>query len=81
LIGVNKYVEGASISTRIEFEPSDMYFMLPKIEYGNLTNEQVKEKLEFQLKQFIESEKFASSFLANAKAVKIGFSNETIWPK
>jgi hypothetical protein len=82
MVGINKYGKDEnSISTYIEFQPNDMYFILPKPEYDNLTNDQVREKLSSQLKKFVATEKFANSFLAKSKVIKLWFNNETIWQK
>lgn len=82
LIGVNTYKEGKNRSiTRIEFEPSNMYFNLPKSDYKNLNRQQLQDKVTFQLKDFTETETFKTSFLTKANVITIGFSGERVWSK
>lgn len=82
LVGLNNYTKGQSAITRIEFQPSDMYFQLPAVEYKNLNPEQLVNKLTAQLKDFTNTEKFQHSFLANAKSITTNFKfKEDIWSK
>lgn len=82
LWGVNTYNESKNRSvTKIEFEPSNMYFKLAKKEYDNVTREQVQNKLTSQLKDFTKTEKFRSSYLTKADAIILEFSGEAIWTK
>ena len=82
LLGLNTYEETKNRSiTRIEFEPTNMYFKLPKSEYKNLNRQQLQDKLTSQLKGFTNTEKFKTSFLAMATIITMGFSEERIWPK
>lgn len=81
LVGVNKYDKGDTSHTRIEFEPSNMYFQLPNSEYQNLGRDQILNKLTAQLKAFTNTEKFQNSFLAKANAIILESSGQTIWSK
>ncbi|HEY1871777.1 MAG TPA: hypothetical protein VGG71_12015 [Chitinophagaceae bacterium] len=81
LLGENTYNEGNNHSiTRIEYEPSNMYYNL-KNEYKKLTWEELKIKITFQVKEFTKSDKFKASFLSKANAIIMGFSGESIWKK
>jgi hypothetical protein len=81
LVGVNKYDKGDTSYTRIEFEPSNMYFQLPNSEYKNLSRDQMLKKLTAQLKAFTNTEKFQNSFLVKANAIILESSGQTIWSK
>jgi len=82
LVGVNTYDEGKNRSeTRIEFKPSNMYFKLPKSEYGSFNREQLMAKLIAQLKDFTNTEKFRSSFLSKANSILFELNGHTIWSK
>jgi hypothetical protein len=77
LTGVNTFEEGQNRSiTRIEFEPTNMYFKLRKNEYKNFNREQLKDKLTSQLKDFTNTEKFRNSFLAKANAIITGYDGK-----
>jgi len=81
LVGENTYKEGENRSvTRIEFEPSSMYFKLPESEYKNLTREQVLIKLITELQEFVETEQFKTSFFTQANAVRFT-TGQIIWSK
>ena len=80
LVGINKYGKGQDSATLIEFEPSSMYYPLPKSEYKNLTREQVQDQLTSLLKTFIKTDKFKNSFLAKAYSITVDFYG-TIWSK
>ena len=81
LVGLNTYNrEQYSSATRIDFEPSGMYFPLPKSEYKNLKREQVLERLTAQLRNFTKTARFKHSFFAEAKSVTTDFKGE-IWTK
>ena len=81
VIGLNTYEKKEYHSvTTIDFKPSDMYFQLPKSEYENLEREQVLDRIKAQLKDFTNTEKFKTSFFAQAKSIKIDFGGE-IWSK
>lgn len=78
LVGLNKYYKENTSVTRIEFEPSKMYFQLPKSEYKNLNREQLLDKLTFQLKVFTNTETFKASFLAKAKSITTDFRGDLV---
>lgn len=78
LVGLNKYGTAQHSVTRIEFEPTRMYFQLPKSEYENLNREHLLTKLTSQLKDFTKTEKFKTSFFAKAKTITTDF-NGKIW--
>ncbi len=82
LAGVNTYDEGKDHSRiRIEFEPSNMYFKLPKGEFDNLDRRHLLEKLASQLTDFTKTEKFKNSFLSKASAIVFVSNGQTIWSK
>jgi len=82
LVGVNTYDEGENRSvTRIEFEPTNMYFKLPRTYYKNLSREQLLDKLTLQLKRFTSTKKFKTSFFAKANIVIFQTNGQTIWSK
>ena len=81
LVGLNTHTKGKnSYITRIGFKPSNMYFQLPKSEYENLSREQLIDQLASQLKDFITTEKFKTSFLAKAESINTDFGGQ-IWSK
>lgn len=70
IIGVNRHDSDAQHSvTRIEFQPANGYFPLPKSEYEGLTQEQVWERLTKQLEDFINTDTFKQSFLRDAESI------------
>lgn len=81
LTGVNKYINGDTSYTRIEFEPSNVYYQLPQREYSNLNRDQLMKKLTDQLKAFTNTEKFNTSFLSKANAITFESNGQTIWSK
>jgi hypothetical protein len=82
LVGVNTYNEGKNRTvTRIEFEPSNMYFKLPENEYKHLNRDQLINKLMSQLKDFANTENFKSSFFTKANIVVFEINGQTIWSK
>lgn len=82
VVGLNTYEKNENHSiTTINFEPSDMDFQLPKSEHENLDREQVLDKVKAQLKDFIKTEKFKTSFFAQAKSIKTSFDGDEIWSK
>lgn len=82
LYGINSYQETRTRSaTRIEFRPANMYFKVPKDECKKFDVEQFKSHLTAQLKDFIETEKFQTSFLTRSNAIVAEFNGETIWSK
>ena len=81
LVGINSHSEGDTTQIRIDFEPTAMYFSLPKNEYKNLNRDQLLNTLTVQLKSFSNTENFKSSFLSNANALKFETNGLTIWTK
>ncbi len=80
LVGVNTYDADKNRSvTRIEFEPTNMYFKLPEAYYQNLSREQLLDKLTFELKSFAKSEKFKTSFFAKATVFVFETNGQTVW--
>jgi hypothetical protein len=73
LVGLNYY----GSHTAIDFEPSNMYFLLPK-NYHGLGLDQKSQKLTAELKGFTKSKKFESSFLAKARKIELN-GNIVIW--
>jgi hypothetical protein len=81
LVGTNNYEDGDTSYTRIEFEPSNIYFQLPPSEYKSLDRDQLLNKLTDQLKAFTETEKFKTSFLSKANAIIFEPNGQTVWAK
>jgi len=71
--------QDTSIS-RIVFEPENMYYLLQKNEYENLSPEEIREKIKTALIKFTSTQKFETSFFAQAKSIKVDFAGE-IWSK
>ncbi|MFZ1798222.1 MAG: hypothetical protein WAU24_00025 [Chitinophagaceae bacterium] len=66
--------------TEIAYEPLNMYFLLPKTEYKDLSREQLADKLVIQLKKFTATKKFMSSFLVQADSIFLNGTTK-IWSK
>ena len=81
LVGINKYDRGDTTYTRIEFEPSNMYFRLPESYYHNLTRDGLLGMLISDLKYFIRTQEFKTSFFANADSIVFASNGQTIWSK
>ena len=82
LVGVNTYDEGKYRTIiRIDFEPTNMYFKLPKAYYKSLDREQLLDKLASQLKDFAKTEKFKNSFFTEANVVVFESNGQKIWSK
>ena len=82
LVGMNTQVENKnSIITRIEFEPLNMYFNLPKPFFKGLDRKQLLEKLTVQLKNFVKTEAFRNSFFTKANKIVFETNGEMIWSK
>lgn len=62
----------------IDFEPSNMYFPLPKSEFKDRTREQVLGRITSLIKNFTTPETFKTSFLTKADSITTDFSG-TIW--
>ena len=81
LTGVKTYDEIKYRSvTRIEWEPDNMYFILPQSEYKSLTPEQVREQLFTQLKAFTTTNDFKHSFFHQAQSIKAEWKGE-LWTR
>ena len=82
LVGVNTYdADKADSYVRIEFEPGNMYFRLPKTYSENLTKDQLFAKIISQLKDFVKTEKFKTSFLSESNIIVFESNGQTIWAK
>lgn len=82
LAGFNTYDADKSHSyVRIEFEPGNMYFKLPKTYSENLTRDQLLAKITSQLKGFVKTEKFKTSFLSKSNIIVFESNGQTIWSK
>jgi len=68
-------------STRMDFEPKNMYFRLPKSYYNNLTRNQVLAKITSSLKKFTTTSTFKNSFLAEANLVVFDTNGTTLWTR
>jgi hypothetical protein len=72
------------LRNRIDYEPSLQSLNLSKSQYGNLDEKQVKENVKAQLKTFTDTEKFNTSFFAQAESIGINSEQNTleiIWSK
>jgi hypothetical protein len=81
LVGINTYNKADTSYTRIEFEPSNMYFQLPRGEYKNLNRDEMVNLLIFQLKDFTNTKKFKTSFFTGADKITFATNGQTIWSK
>ena len=81
LVGINRYSKGDTSYTRIEFEPSNMYFQLPNGEYKNLNRDELVNRLISQIKDFTKTKKFQSSFFTEADKITFTTNGQTIWSK
>jgi hypothetical protein len=80
IAGVKTFEEGKYRTvTRIEWRPENMYLLLPDSEHSNLSQEQVREKVYNQIKDFTETYTFKSSFFSKAKAITADWKSDTIW--
>jgi hypothetical protein len=80
VVGLNKYGEENHSVVHIDFESPNMYYQLPRSEYEGLDREQAMSKVKAELKNFIYSEKFKTSFFAQAKSITINSTDE-IWSR
>jgi hypothetical protein len=78
LVGLNKYTNPNH--EKIDFEPQNMYFLLPAEDYRDLTWEQLADKLAEQLRYFTKTQKFTNSYLADAKLIELN-GDKVIWRK
>jgi hypothetical protein len=82
LAGVNTYDANKPQSyVRTEFEPGNMYFRLPKNYFENLTRDQLLAKITSQLKDFVKTEKFRTSFLSKSNIIVFESNGQTIWSR
>jgi hypothetical protein len=82
LVGTNTYEEDQNRSvTRIEFQPTNMYYKLPQRSYKTLNRNQMIDKLSSQLKGFAKTEKFQASFFTQASTIIFTTNGQTIWSK
>ncbi|MCG2614731.1 hypothetical protein LZZ85_10585 [Terrimonas sp. NA20] len=79
LAGVNKYENGDTSHTRVDFEPSNMYCRLPESGYKDLNREQLLVRLTGELKAFTGTEKFRNSFLATSNTIIFESNGQVIW--
>ena len=78
LVGLQTQKKQDSSITRIGYKPQYMYYRLQKNEFENLDRDQVLSKIKGELKKFIDSEKFKSSFMGKGKSVRLEYAGE-IW--
>ena len=82
LARLNTYeVDKNRSSTRIDFEPKNMYFKLPKSYFKSLTREQLLIKLASDLKAFTKSTKFKNSFFIDANIISFDTNGTTLWTR
>jgi hypothetical protein len=81
LAGYNHTVEQGVPTSRIDFKPSQhMFFALSNDEYENSLPQQVQERILKELKQFLNTDIFKSSFLSKGYIITTSFADE-IWSK
>ena len=80
LEGFNTYkIDENVVAHRIDFKPAThMYFALPENEFGNLSQQQVQERVLNELLEFTMSAKFQNSFLSKGNSIRMSFVGE-IW--
>jgi hypothetical protein len=64
--------------THIEFTPKNMYYRVPAKDHKNLTRDQLLQNLTKQFDEFINSEKFRTSFFAEAKSIDTDWKGK-VW--
>lgn len=64
--------------THIEFTPENMYYRVPAEDHKNLTRDQLLQNLTKQFDEFIKSEKFRTSFFAEAKSIDLTWKGQ-VW--
>ena len=78
-IGYNHSMEQGSTISRITFQPSHTFFALPEDEYGNLSKEQLRERLLNEFIEFTKTDKFKNSFLSKANSITTDFGE--VWSR
>ncbi|HET6996813.1 MAG TPA: hypothetical protein VFI06_17590 [Chitinophagaceae bacterium] len=74
--GINRYdVDKDVIAYRDDFKPTHRFFPLPKDEYEHLSQQQLRERVLHELKEFMKTEKFKSSFMGQSESARINFSD------
>ena len=80
LVGNTTYNNSPNHSiTKIKFQPAEAFFKLPKEDCEHLTLAQIQTSIIEQLKKFISTEKFKSSFFQTAKEITV--NGRRIWPE
>lgn len=80
MVGKKAYTENEqSSAVRIEFEPENRYFDLPKADFTGLTSEQVRGRLSDKLTAFTKSGKFQKSFFMQAASITTEWNAVEIW--
>lgn len=78
LVGTNTYeVSNDHTQIRIEFSPADIYFSLPETEFRGLKKEQLYANITSQVKAFMKTNTYKTSFFKDAKQVKTEWNGET----
>ncbi len=82
LVGYNtcRNIEQGISSRRIAFQPSNMFFVLPREEYGNLSQELVRKRILKELIEFTKTSKFKNSFLSKGDSITTDLIGE-IWQR
>ena len=78
IVGINKYNNPEY--QKIDFLPANMYLLLPRVYYEDLTREQLADKLAKELREFTLSSKFKDSYLATSNSIILN-GNKLIWIK
>ncbi|MFN0256987.1 hypothetical protein E6A44_015465 [Pedobacter ureilyticus] len=81
LIGRNLIEKGDTSHSTLDFEPKEMYFLIPSDQYKNLGRKEMLEKIVLEIKKFTETEAFKTSFLVEAKDLVFESTGEVIWQK
>jgi len=79
--GQNTYssLDKSVITRRIEFKPSNMFFIFDEDEYRNLTFDHLHMRVVNDLVAFTKTTKFNSSYLSKAESITTNFS--TVWSR
>ena len=82
LEGFNKYnINDNVAANRIDFIPAmHMFFALPQEEFGDLSQQQMREQVLNELIEFTKSFKFQTSFLSKGNSIRTNFGGE-IWSR
>ena len=81
LAGYNESNIGNTSRSTIDFEPKEMYYLLPSDSYKGLSREKLIATITDQLKNFTEKDLFKASFFYNANSFVFETTGKIIWEK